>query len=75
MARLGLAIEELYGEPRDVEWAREAGVFRILQARPITAVATPRPEVWNDSLGTDPLWTSANLGEAVLETATAPGPA
>ncbi|MFJ8164167.1 PEP/pyruvate-binding domain-containing protein [Streptomyces sp. NPDC096136] len=70
LARLGLAIEELYGEPRDVEWAREAGSFRILQARPITTVATPRPEVWNDSTGTDSLWTSANLREAVPDVMT-----
>ncbi|MFD8008830.1 PEP/pyruvate-binding domain-containing protein [Streptomyces sp. NPDC058955] len=70
LARLGLAIEELYGEPRDVEWAREAGSFRILQARPITTAAAPRPEVWNDSTGTDSLWTSANLGEAVPDVMT-----
>ncbi|MEV7569145.1 PEP/pyruvate-binding domain-containing protein [Streptomyces tanashiensis] len=70
LARLGLAVEELYGEPRDVEWAREAGAFHILQARPITTVAAPRPEVWNDSTGTDSLWTSANLGEAVPDVMT-----
>ncbi|MFJ8011268.1 PEP/pyruvate-binding domain-containing protein [Streptomyces sp. NPDC096339] len=70
LARLGLAIEELYGEPRDVEWAREAGCFRILQARPITTAAAPRAEVWNDSTGTDCLWTSANLGEAVPDVMT-----
>ncbi|MFJ4775651.1 PEP/pyruvate-binding domain-containing protein [Streptomyces sp. NPDC088762] len=70
LARLGRAIEELYGEPRDVEWAREAGSFRILQARPITTVAEPGPEVWNDSTGTDSLWTSANLGEAVPDVMT-----
>ncbi|MBB4890808.1 PEP/pyruvate-binding domain-containing protein [Streptomyces netropsis] len=70
LARFGMAIEELYGEPRDVEWAREAGSFRILQARPVTTVAAPRPEVWNDSTGTDSLWTSANLGEAVPDVMT-----
>ncbi|MFG2666545.1 PEP/pyruvate-binding domain-containing protein [Streptomyces sp. NPDC048387] len=70
LARLGLVIEELYGEPRDVEWARESGSFRILQARPVTTVAAPRPEVWNDSTGTDSLWTSANLGEAVPDVMT-----
>lgn len=70
LARLGLAIEKLYGEPRDIEWAREAGCFRILQARPITTQAAPRPEVWNDSTGTDSLWTSANLGEAVPDVMT-----
>ena len=70
LARLGLRIEELYGDPRDVEWAREDGELRILQARPITTVAPPVPEVWNDSTGTDSLWTSANLGEAVPDVMT-----
>ncbi|MEU8433488.1 PEP/pyruvate-binding domain-containing protein [Streptomyces sp. NPDC029216] len=70
LARLGNRIEELYAEPRDVEWAREKGRFLILQARPITAAASTRPEVWNDSTGTDSLWTSANLGEAVPDVMT-----
>lgn len=70
LARLGLTIEKLYGEPRDIEWAREEGNFRILQARPITTTAAPTPEVWNDSTGTDSLWTSANLGEAVPDVMT-----
>ncbi|MGW7459673.1 PEP/pyruvate-binding domain-containing protein [Streptomyces sp. NPDC054797] len=70
LARLGSRIEELYAEPRDIEWAREKGRFLILQARPITAAASPRPEVWNDSTGTDSLWTSANLGEAVPDVMT-----
>ncbi|MBW5486065.1 PEP/pyruvate-binding domain-containing protein [Streptomyces bambusae] len=72
LARLGLKIEELYDEPRDVEWARSGpdGGFRILQARPVTTVAAPVPEVWNDSTGIDALWTSANLGEAVPDVMT-----
>ncbi|MFD0265073.1 PEP/pyruvate-binding domain-containing protein [Streptomyces sp. NPDC127106] len=70
LARLGLRIEQLYGDPRDVEWAREDGEFRILQARPITTGTAVRPDVWNDSLGTDSLWTSANLGEAVPDVMT-----
>ncbi|MEU8527401.1 PEP/pyruvate-binding domain-containing protein [Streptomyces sp. NPDC048629] len=70
LARLGLHIEKLYGDARDVEWALEKGELRILQARPITTVAAPAPEVWNDSTGTDSLWTSANLGEAVPDVMT-----
>ncbi|CCH31455.1 PEP/pyruvate-binding domain-containing protein [Actinosynnema sp. NPDC047251] len=61
LARLGARIQRLHGGPVDVEWARHDGRFAILQARPVTAL----PEVWNDSLRGDYLWTCANLGEAV----------
>ncbi|RKT55069.1 PEP/pyruvate-binding domain-containing protein [Saccharothrix australiensis] len=61
LAALGARVQDLYGVPVDVEWARHDGRFAILQARPITALA----EVWNDSLRGDYLWTCANLGEAV----------
>ncbi|WP_433273967.1 PEP/pyruvate-binding domain-containing protein [Actinosynnema sp. CS-041913] len=61
LAALGARIQDLYGVPVDVEWALHGGRFAILQARPITAL----PEVWNDSLRGDYLWTCANLGEAV----------
>ncbi|MFI0980211.1 PEP/pyruvate-binding domain-containing protein [Streptomyces sp. NPDC021093] len=71
LARHGQDAEDLYGDPRDIEWARRDGTFYILQARPITTTApTPVPEEWNDSLGTDSLWTSANLGEAVPDVMT-----
>ena len=68
LARVGLAIEELYGEPVDVEWALAAGELSVVQARPITAHAS-RPaagpgEQWNDSLAGDYLWSNGNLGEA-----------
>ena len=68
LARVGLAIEELYGEPVDVEWALAAGELSVVQARPITAHAS-RPAVgpgeqWNDSLAGDYLWSNGNLGEA-----------
>src|SRR5215217_846641 len=36
LARYGARIEDLYGSPQDVEWARAGGEFFILQARPIT---------------------------------------
>jgi len=71
LARVGLAIEKLYGQPVDVEWARADRELWVVQARPITAVAA-RPvarevpgEQWNDSLAGDYLWTSGNLGEAL----------
>ena len=69
LARHGQDVEALYGDPRDIEWARRDGEFCILQARPITTTATA-PEEWNDSLGIDALWTSANLGEAVPDVMT-----
>ncbi len=42
LARLGVQIEQLYGQPMDIEWAlRDERVF-IVQARPITALPEPR---------------------------------
>jgi phosphoenolpyruvate synthase/pyruvate phosphate dikinase len=38
LARIGLGIEKLYGLPQDIEWAREEGMFYIVQARPITTL-------------------------------------
>jgi pyruvate,water dikinase len=68
LARVGLAIEKLYDEPMDVEWALAAGELFVVQARPITTPAS-RPatgpvERWNDSLDGDYLWSNGNLGEA-----------
>ena len=37
LAALGIRIEDHYGAPQDIEWARSGGEFFILQARPITA--------------------------------------
>jgi rifampicin phosphotransferase len=42
LARLGTRIEALYGMPMDIEWARAADTFYILQARPITALPERR---------------------------------
>jgi pyruvate,water dikinase len=42
LARLGAQIEQLYGQPMDVEWALCGGRVFILQARPITALPEPR---------------------------------
>ena len=68
LARVGLAIEKLYDEPMDIEWALAAGELSVVQARPITTPAS-RPatgpgEQWNDSLDGDYLWSNGNLGEA-----------
>jgi rifampicin phosphotransferase len=79
LARVGLAIEQLFGGPVDVEWARADGGLSVLQARPVTAVAA-RPgdpaagevpgEQWNDSLAGEYLWTSGNVGEALPDVMT-----
>jgi len=69
LTRTGLAIEKLYGEPVDVEWALAAGELSVLQARPVTTAApgpAPDPaELWNDSLAGDYLWSNGNVGEAL----------
>lgn len=65
LARLGIRIEQLYGRPMDVEWARQRGRFAILQARPVTGLPAGPAEEWNDSRAGDYLWTCANLGEAI----------
>lgn len=72
LTRLGLAIENLYGQPLDVEWARAGHELFVVQARPITslAAAVPPGEQWNDSLDGDYLWSSGNLGEAVPDVMT-----
>jgi rifampicin phosphotransferase len=64
LARVGLAIEKLYGEPADIEWALAAGELSVVQARPVTAPAARPGEQWNDSLTGDYLWSNGNLGEA-----------
>jgi rifampicin phosphotransferase len=75
LARIGLAIEKLYGEPVDVEWALAGGEVFVLQARPITARtgtagALGTGEEWNDSLGGDYLWSNGNFGEALPDVMT-----
>ncbi len=69
LARVGLAIEKLYGEPMDIEWALAAGELSVVQARPITGPAGPG-EQWNDSLAGDYLWSNGNLGEALPDVMT-----
>lgn len=41
LARIGAQIEQLYGRPMDIEWARANGHLFIVQARPITALPEP----------------------------------
>ncbi|HXX24543.1 MAG TPA: PEP/pyruvate-binding domain-containing protein [Terriglobia bacterium] len=42
LVRLGAEIEQLYGQPMDIEWAMCGERIFILQARPITALPEPR---------------------------------
>jgi|GEM_PF-29765 len=42
LSKLGTRIEQLYGQPMDIEWALQDGRFFILQARSITALPEPR---------------------------------
>ncbi|MEU4509444.1 PEP/pyruvate-binding domain-containing protein [Nonomuraea wenchangensis] len=70
LAALGARVQDLYGVPMDVEWARRAdGTLAVLQARPITGLHV-RPEEWNDSLKGEYLWTAGNLGEAIPDVMT-----
>ena len=74
LAQVGLAIEKLYGQPMDIEWALAAGELSVVQARPITPAASlPAAgpgEQWNDSLDGDYLWSTGNLGEALPDVMT-----
>ncbi len=74
LARVGLAIEKLYDEPVDVEWALAAGELSVVQARPVTTPASGPAagpgEQWNDSLDGDYLWSNGNLGEALPDVMT-----
>ncbi len=42
LARLGVKIEELYGQAMDIEWAMCGGQIFIVQARPVTALPASR---------------------------------
>jgi pyruvate,water dikinase len=43
LSRLGVEIEQLYGQPMDIEWAMSGRRIFIVQARPITTLPEPRP--------------------------------
>src|SRR5262249_41476282 len=38
LVRIGVRIEQLYGQPMDIEWAIQDGQIFVVQARPITAL-------------------------------------
>ncbi len=43
LVRLGTRIEDLYGQPMDIEWTLRNGELAIVQARPITALPDAVP--------------------------------
>ncbi|ATB29910.1 PEP/pyruvate-binding domain-containing protein [Melittangium boletus] len=65
--QLAERLEREFGVPQDLEWALVRGRVVLLQARPITTLRGHDPTTGehNDSLTSDCLWTSTNLGEAV----------
>lgn len=78
LADLGRAVEQFYGEQRDIEWAIAGGTCWLLQARPITAVSAADRELIRGSIishlrlvaepdGT--VWSHTNLKE-ILKTPT-----
>ncbi len=60
LARIGVAIEQHYGAPQDVEWALAKGSLFIVQSRPITTLggdtndAEPEGQVLVRGLGASP---------------------
>ncbi len=65
LVALGVRIEEEFGAPQDVEWARAGGVVAILQARPVTALPEPAVAVPTDWSVPDPtaLYARASIVE------------
>ena len=65
LAALGMRIEEWFGAPQDVEWARSAGQFAIVQSRPMTALPDPAPPPPDDWSVPDP--TSFYVRASIVE--------
>lgn len=54
LADLGLRVQQHFGAPQDVEWVSTSGVFVLVQARPVTALAGPVGPVPTDWSVADP---------------------
>lgn len=65
--KAALRAEEIFGCKLDIEWVIEGEKLYIVQARPITTLQTIDYDTYeiNQSLDTDALWSSNNVGEAV----------
>lgn len=74
LRRVGERLEEHFGVPQDVEWARVDGVLYLLQSRPVTglsAVARRRPRRRGAPMARARIvWSNANVGEALPGVAT-----
>lgn len=59
--------ETIFGNKLDIEWVIKDKKLYIVQARPITTLQTIHYDTYeiNQSLDTDVLWSSNNVGEAV----------
>jgi pyruvate,water dikinase len=60
--RLASKLVADFKTPQDIEWAVENDKLFLLQARPITTLPQI-PNVWNESLKGDYLWSNSNIGE------------
>lgn len=75
VCRLGLRIEELYGQPMDIEWGWAGGKFALLQCRPIRGLdisrdVEPARKAQIERLrkladGRRLVWVAHNLGETL----------
>jgi rifampicin phosphotransferase len=71
IATMAMETERLFGQSVDIEWAIEQDTIRLLQARPITAVAAIQPPVgWVPEFQTTvdpryPRYSQGNIGEVV----------
>ena len=62
VADAGLAIEEHYGRPQDVEWAFADGRLHIVQSRPVTALGEVAPP---EDAGAEPVLRGLGVGSLV----------
>jgi hypothetical protein len=75
LARLGVDIEALYGQPMDIEWARADGHLYLLQARPVTTAGAFEKEEFRKgeiarlqamAVPTGTVWARYNLAEMLV---------
>ncbi len=59
IAQHGIAAEQVFGEPQDIEWAVAGGEVFVLQSRPIST--RPAPASFDDVQ----VWTNMNVGEVL----------
>jgi len=62
LCEAAVRVEEVFGAPRDVEWAIASGRLWILQSRPITS--TVAPVVASPGVGERRVWDNSNIIES-----------